>query len=169
MKFTVKHTLDIGADAFWKKLFFDAEYNRRLFLEALKFQEWQVLEEKDLGGGAIQRKVRQTPQVAVPSILKKVVGDSFYYTEEGRFDPERKRWSYRIVPSKLADKILTSGEFWVEPLGDKKVQRFCTVDLEIKIFGVGGAAESFVEKQTREIYDQAAAFTNRYIQEKGLS
>ena len=28
--------------------------------------------------------------------------------------------------------------------------------------------ESLIEKQTRQSYDQAAAFTNRWIQEKGL-
>ena len=40
--------------------------------------------------------------------------------------------------------------------------------LRTSIFGVGGAIESFIEKTTRESFDKAAVFTNKFIHEKGL-
>ena len=61
------------------------------------------------------------------------------------------------------------GTFWVEPRGDKKIERICECEVQVKIFGVGGVVESFIEKTTRESYEKTAAFTNRWLAEKGYS
>ena len=74
----------------------------------------------------------------------------------------------RGITPKLADKIHIGGAFWLEPRGERKVERVCTIDIDVKIFGVGKVVEAFVEKSTRESYDRAATFTNKYIAEKGL-
>jgi hypothetical protein len=57
---------------------------------------------------------------------------------------------------------------WVEPRGDKKVERVVEVDSTVKVFGVGGMIEKLIENATRQSYDQAAAFTNQWIASKGL-
>ena len=76
--------------------------------------------------------------------------------------------SNTITTSKLPDKVKIGGEFWVEPRGEKKIERFCRCDIEVKIFGVGGAIEGFIEKTTRDSYEKAARFTNQFIRDKGL-
>jgi hypothetical protein len=43
------------------------------------------------------------------------------------------------------------------------------VDITVKIFGVGGAIESFIERTTRDSFEKAAIFTNEFIREKGLN
>ena len=167
--FTVRHTFDVDVDTFWKDIFFNSDFNRRLYLEHLGFKTYDVIEEKQQSDGTVERKVRQTPKTDAPAVVKKLVGDEVSYLEAGRFDPAKKRWAYTITPSKLSDKIEIGGEFWAEPKGDGKIERICTVDLEVKIFGVGKAVEGFIEKQTKDSYDKAATFTRAFIAERGLS
>ena len=57
---------------------------------------------------------------------------------------------------------------WVEPRGDKRVERFVDVDNTVKIFGLGKILEAFLEKEMRKSYDSAAEFTNKWIAEKGF-
>lgn len=166
--FTIRHTFNTDIGSYWPKVFFDPEYNERLYKDALAFAFYDVLEQKEEPGGVITRRMRTEPKSDAPIIVKKLIGDSLRYTESGRFDPAKKRWAYNIVPSKLADKIHIAGEFWVEPRGDKSIERYCDCDIQVRIFGVGGAVESFIEKTTRENYEKAARFTNDFIREKGL-
>jgi hypothetical protein len=39
------------------------------------------------------------------------------------------------------------------------------MDVTVRIFGIGSVFEKFIEKQTRESHDKAAAFTNRFLAE----
>ena len=164
----LKHLFDTDEGTFWPKVFFDPEYNRRLYSEALRYKRWELVEQREEPNGAIVRRAVMEPAFEVPALLKKAIGDGISYTEEGRFDPVGRRWRYTITPNRMADKLTTRGEYWVEARGEKKIERICTVDLEAKIFGIGGALESFIEKQTREAYDATMRFTNAFIREKGL-
>lgn len=167
--FTIRHTFDVDVDTFWREVFFNEEFNKTLYLERLRFKTYDVIEEKKEADGTVRRKVRQTPKMEAPGVVKKLVGDEISYVEEGQFDPQKKRWRYTITPSKLADKLKIGGEFWVEPKGEGKVERLCSVDIQVKIFGVGGAVESFIEKQTKDSYETAAKYTREFIAERGLS
>ena len=40
---------------------------------------------------------------------------------------------------------------------------------EVKIFGLGGIFEKFLEKTMRESYQKAADFTNQWLERKGLA
>jgi hypothetical protein len=164
----IRHTLNIGAEDFWSKVFFDQEFNKRLHLEKLGFKSFEVLEERDEPDGSRIRKVRTEPKAEAPAAVKKLVGDSISYVENGRFDPKSKRYKFSVEPSKLADKIKTQGELWVEPKGDKQCERIVKLDIEVKIFGVGKMVENFIENQTRSSYDIAARFTNEWVEQQGL-
>jgi hypothetical protein len=169
MKFTVRHVFDTDQDTYWERVFFDPEYNRRLYLEALGFKSFELLEMQGGPGELRTRKIRIEPKSDAPPVVQKLVGGSLTYIEEGRWDPSSRIWTYKIATSKLADKLHIGGTFWVEPRGDKKIERFCEVQLEVRIFGVGSIVEGFIEKTTRENYEEAARFTSAYIRERGLS
>lgn len=168
MKFTIRHRFSTDLDSYWNKVFFDPEYNRRLYQDALKFAGYELVELRDTGGGAMTRTVKLEPGFDAPAVVKKLLGDRFGYTEVGSFDPKTRRWSYTITPSTLADKVTIKGDFWAEPRGEKEIERICDVVIEARIFGVGGMLESYVEKETRQTYELAAQFTNQFIREKGL-
>lgn len=168
MKYTIRHTFNIAAEDFWKKLHFEPEYNRALFEKHLGFSVYKVLEFETAQDGTILRKTECVPKVELPGPVKKIFGDNAGYIEEGTFDPKTQRFTVNVIPKVGADKIKTRGVLWVEKKGDKQCDRVVEIDNEVKVFGVGGMVESFIEKQTRANYEQAAQFTNRWIQEKGL-
>ena len=168
MRYTIKHTFNIGADDFWNKLFFDAEYNRALFEGHLGFSVFKVLTLDTAADGSVHRKTECAPKVELPAAVKKVFGDNASYIEDGRFDPKTQRFTVDVIPKVGADKIKTRVVMWVDKKGDKQVDRIVEVDNSVKVFGLGGMLEGFIEKQTRANYDAAAVFTQRWIQEKGL-
>jgi hypothetical protein len=163
MKFTIRHTFEIDADKYWEKVFFNPDYNRRLYQEVLKFKGYEVLELRDQGGGAWIRKLRMEPGFEAPAVIKKILGDKVTYVETGRFDPVKKRWHYDVTPSVLVDRVKIGGDFWVEPRGPNRLERIAEMEIVAKILGVGGVLESYIEKETRQSYDKAAAFTNEFI------
>lgn len=168
MQFTVRHIYETDSDTHWNKIFFDEEYNRALFLDHLKFTECRILSFKREDDGTIRRRLEIAPRVEIPKAIKKVLGDSANYVEEGSFDPINKKWNFAIIPHVASKKIETRGELWIEARGEKRVERICVVNTEVKVFGIGKLVEEMIEKQTRASYDQAAAFTNKWINEKGL-
>jgi hypothetical protein len=168
MQFTVKHNLETDSDTFWDKIFFDDEYNRSLFLDYLRFSDYRVLSLEREDNGTIRRRLEIAPRVEIPKAIKKVLGDSANYVEEGSFDPIAKKWNFVVIPHVASNKIKTHGEMWVEARGEKRVERICVINTEVKVFGIGRLVEEIIEKQTRSSYDQAAVFTNKWIRDKGF-
>lgn len=168
MKFTVRNTFETDVDTYWDRIFFDPEYNRRLYLEALGFKGFELLELTGEPGEKRTRKIRTEPAADAPAVVRKLIGESLTYTESGSFDPSTGVWTYQIVTNKLSDKVSIGGRLWAEPKGEKRCERIAEVEVVVKVFGVGGAIEKFIEKTTRDSYVKASAFTNRFIAEKGL-
>ena len=168
MRYTIRHTFNTDADTFWGKIFFDPDYNETLFLKHLGFSSYKLLELDTQPDGSVTRRVECSPKVEIPAAVKKVIGDSASYVETGRFDPKTRRFSVEVQPRVAADRIKTKVAMWVEPRGHKKIERVVEVDSTVKVFGVGAIVEKLIEQQTRASYDSAAAFTNRWIAEKGL-
>lgn len=166
-KFTVKHTFNTDLDTYWSKIFFDAEYNTRLYKEVLQFPTFEILELKEQPDGSRIRRLKIEPKADIPGPVKKIFGDAIIYLESGRFDPAAKRWTYKVETTKMADKINIGGEFWAEPRGEKKIERICQVSCDVSIFGIGGLVEGVIEKTTLDSYEKAYAFTNKFIAEKG--
>ena len=101
-------------------------------------------------------------------MVTKLVGGSITYQEEGRFDPTTNIWTYQISLSKMADKVRIGGKFWVEPRGEKRIERICEVDISVNIPLVGGTVEKFIEAETRASYEKTTVFTNKWVESKGL-
>jgi hypothetical protein len=144
MRYTIRHTFDTDADTFWDKIFFDPEYNEALFLKHLGFTSYTLLALDRQADGSVTRRVECTPKVEIPAAVKKVIGDTASYVETGRFDPKTKRFSVEVQPRVAADRIKTRVAMWVEPRGDKKVERVVEVDSTVKVFGVGGMIEKLI-------------------------
>jgi hypothetical protein len=168
LKFTIRNVFETDVDTFWNRVFFDDEYNRRLYMDALAFKRFEVLSQTGGPGETRTRTMVTEPKTEAPAVVQKLVGGSFSYTEQGSWDPRTKIWTYAITTSKLSDKVKVGGRYWCEPLGDKRLERVCEIELEVKVFGVGGVIEQFMEKTTRESYEDTTRFTNAFIREKGL-
>lgn len=163
---TVRHELDCDEDTFWNGCTFNEEFNRKLYLETLKFPAYDGGNTDH--GATITRKVKIDPPVAgIPGPVKKILGDRFGYLEEGTFDKATKRYAFKITPTTMADKTTTVGELWCEKLGDKKIARFAKIRVEVKVFAVGGMVEDKILHDLKSSYDAAAKFTNEWLGRKG--
>jgi hypothetical protein len=168
LRYSIRHSFDIDSDTFWNKLFFEHEYNQALFVGHLKFPVYRVQEFKRASDGSVHRRIECAPPVEVPAVARKIVGDTASYIEDGRFEPNTRRFKLEITPKLGADKIKTSVTLWVEPRGNKRIERIAEIDNSVAVFGVGKLVEAFIEKQTRATYDASAAFTRQWIVQKGL-
>jgi hypothetical protein len=168
-RFTCRNNFNTDVDTFWEKVFFDEEYNRGLYLTGLGFKSFEPLELTELEGGGKRRRFRTEPKSDAPAVIKKMVGDSLAYEETGTFDPKTRIWSYTVATSKMGDKIKIGGRYWLEPKGDKRLERVCEVEITVAIPLVGGTVESFIEGTTRDSYEKATAYTNTFLASRGLS
>ncbi len=167
MKFILRHPYLIEPEAFWRDVFFDPAYNEALYRKGLEFEAFKILEETP--GARHTRKVAVTPKFDAPGPIKKLLGDSVSYVEEGHLDPAKPSWVVKVLPSKLADKTNIRSEMWLERTGPGQSDRVAAFDIEVKIFGIGGMFEKFLEKTMNENYKKAAEFTNEWLREKGLA
>ena len=163
----IEHTFECSEQTFWDKIFFDEEYNRKLFLERLKFPVWKETKREERGG-EIHRVVQVVPDMGeVPAALKKLVGDNAGYEERGVFDPVKHRYRIQIVPNALGDKLSINGEMYSEAVGSDKMKRIFRAEVVAKIFGVGMLEKRIMSDLTRS-YDVSARFTQTFIAERGL-
>ena len=162
-KFTLTHEIDCNVETFWR-IFFDKTFNEELFRNHMKFPEFTITAFND-GEKTTTRQVKAKPNMEMPAAVKKVLGDSFAYTEDGTLDKATKLWRFKTTPSAMADKIKNEGTMRIEAIGDDKVRRISEITVEAKIFMIGSIIEGNAEKALRDGWDKAAAFMNQWIKD----
>ena len=160
-KFTVTHEINCNAETFWKT-FFDKTFNEKLYLEGLGFPEFKVLDQKE-DDQKITRRVMGRPKVDMPGPIAKALGPNFGYTEEGTFDKKSQIWTWKMIPSTMADKLKNEGVVRLQAVGDNKVRRVADITIEAKVFAIGGLMESSAEKQLRDGWDKSAVYMNKWL------
>jgi hypothetical protein len=164
----IEHIYNCSEDTFWNQIFFDQEYNRRLFKEALEFPVYEQTEFKETDS-EVRRSIKVVPKLGpMPGPLKAVIGEGIGYVENGVLDKKARRYTIDITPNKLAEKVTIKGTMFTEPKGDGKCNRVFECTVTAKIFGVGGMLEKRVLSDMQESYAKGAKFTNEYIAEKKL-
>lgn len=163
-----RHEIDCDEDTYWWKICFDEAFNKAMYVEDMKFPDWALLEQKQ-DDAKLTRKVRVEPETGnLPGPVRKVLGDRLKYTEDGTFDKKTRRYTFKVVPSTLAEKTKVAGEMWVEKLSDEKIRRLCRISVEVKVMFVGGLVEDKILDDLRKSYERGAVFTNAYIKAHGL-
>ena len=161
-KITLTHEINCSEERFWE-LFFDDAFNTALFRDHLSFPKYEILNLKRHDDGRVDRTVRGVPKMDVPKALQKVLGDGFGYDEDGSYDPKTGTWTWKMKPNTLAGKLRTEGTVRCEKVSDDKCRRVAVIELEAKVFGVGGLLESTTEKEMRTGWDSSAAYMNEWI------
>ena len=160
VKLSVTHTIDGPPAAFWSR-YLDPAWIQRLHLEALGSTSADVVEQEGTyGSGPVTRTLRYGQRPDVPGPLRKLVGDEVLSTEHGSFDPGTERWTFTLTPGALADKTTVSGSMATSDAGDGTTELTFTMEAKVKLLGVGGVAEKFIERQAREGQDRTVAHVN---------
>lgn len=165
--FRSEHVFECSQTTFWEKVFFDAEYNRRLFYDELRFAEWTELEQKH-EGDRVHRFVRALPPAPdLPGPLKAALGNGVGYEERGVFERPKNRYEARVKPNSLPDRVSVELVFRTESVGDNKCRRFVDGTINARVMLVGGMLEQRMIYDLQRSYDRSAVFTNRFVAEKG--
>jgi hypothetical protein len=158
----MQHEIGCDVDRFWQ-IFLDREFNETLF-KHLGFPKWKITEQRETDAEVV-RIIEAIPKLDAPGSVKKVLGDGFGYSEEGRFDRAKKVFKFTITPNTLAGKLKTEGTVRAEPAGERKCKRIVDIFVEAKVFGVGGMLEKMSEKSLRDGWADSAAYLNRWLKE----
>ena len=158
--FEVRHEMIVGSERFWQLIHHETEFIRSLYVDFLDFG-YEVLEDNKETG---VRRTYITPKVDAPKAIKRVMGDSISFTENGQLveDAEDYRYEFTVVPNKFADKIKIYGAMRAHPIGEK-CERSVTFNVKCTIFGIGKLLEGFIQKEIQRSYMESAAYTNTYL------
>jgi len=160
-KFSFTDEISCDADTFWK-IFLDKSLNEKVYLEDLEFVEFSIIDQRETQA-EIVRQWQGQPSWEWIGPVTKLFGVTLRLTEQGRLDAATKLWTYKWIPNTLSDKVRVEGSMRIEPAGNHKVIRIIEVEVEARIFGLGGLMESVCEKRFRQICDRSGLFMNRWI------
>ncbi len=164
-RITRRDVLDLDADRYWRDVFFSRSFQERVYLEALGCERVEFLEERgDLATG-LARRLRFVQRMDAPAPVRKLFGETTSMEEDGRFDPATKRWNFRMIPDRMADKLEITGETWLEERGPGRVERISDLNVNVKIFAVGGLVEQFIASSTETQNQKQSVFLKRFISE----
>lgn len=160
MKFRVEHVIrGITAEEF-EKLYFNEPFNKELCKAVKLDRHLEKLEEKD---GKLHRQVKVAPDRQIPGPAAKVLGgDKIEYTEHVDYKHGSMRGEWKTVSSLLTDKVKSAGTFGFKPHPDGVV-RWVEGEVNVNIFGLGGIVEKVIAADVEKSYQQAADFTQEWI------
>ena len=162
MKFTVHHTINCSPQEFWA-LYLDPDFVTRLHLEGLGSTSAEVLEQTGAAGGAVQRRVRYGQRPDMPGPVRKLFGEEVVTTEDGAFDPATGMWTFTLVPGTMADKTTLGGSMHAEDGADGTTDLAFSLEAKVRIIGIGGVVEKFIERQARDSQDKTASYINAHL------
>ena len=96
-----------------------------------------------------------------------MIGDGAGYEERGVYDRTTNRYEAAVKPNRLADKLTVELAFSTVPLGDARCRRIVDGSVTAKIFAIGGMLEQRMISDLKKSYEKSAAFTNKFVAEKG--
>ncbi|MEM1413948.1 MAG: DUF2505 family protein [Myxococcota bacterium] len=164
-KFTVRHTIDCTPDRFWEAVLWDPAFNQALYGDLLGYG--YAIRKNDPEGGV--REATITPKVDLPGPIKRVIGESIGFDENGTMQGsgDTRKYTFHVVPHTFANKISVNGFMEVPPAGEGKCTRIVHFEVGCTIFGIGKLVETFASKEIERSYDQSAEFTNTYLKRQG--
>jgi hypothetical protein len=163
-----EHQFSCSEATFWGKVFFDPEYNRRLFLEELKCPDYRLLELEETDE-QIVRVHQISPRVAgVPGPISSLIGAGFSYVERDVFTRQSRRMNLVVTPSRLSSKLDIRGVYYTVAEGLHRCRRVFECQVVCKLPGVGGLLEKQIVSDMHRDYELTATFTERYLAEQHL-
>jgi hypothetical protein len=166
MRTRIENVFHITPRTFWDVLFFDDEYNSRLYRE-LGFVSSNVTSMQTLPDGRIQRALRAEPPLNIPELLKKRIAGRLFYEEQGTFDGKAQRWEFTSTSNVAPESTRIGGSITSKPHPEGMLH-IVELDLHVSALGLGGMIEKLIEKNTRDSYKVTTRFTNAFAAEKGL-
>jgi hypothetical protein len=161
-----RERFSISAARYWQDVCLNLNFQERLYREGLGCEAIEVIKNDGSYDAGLRRHVRFVKASNAPAGLRKVFGDKVTVEEIGEFDPRQQRWTFRVIPGVMADKLTIRGSITLEDGGNGSVVEVLQQTFSCSVFGIGGLVERFVAKSLEEGERDRARFTQTYIREK---
>lgn len=162
MHFRVEHTFRNVTASEYEKIYWDEVFNEALCRAVNLERQLKSREERD---GRIYREVVVGPNREIPKPLAKILGKSkIEYTEISDYKFGSFEGTWKTIPSIMPDKVVSNGTFKYQEVNGG-VRRVVEGNITVKVLGVGGVVEKFIVSDVEKSYDDAAAFTQQWIDE----
>jgi len=168
MKLTAKHVIDTTPETFFDEIFFDRDFNEKLFRDVLEMKGFDIEALED-DGERRRKRIRVTPKQEGPAFVRKAFKGELSYTEDGSWSRGDGVYRYTTTTSVLSERIRISGTVAATPLGDDKCERVIDVSIDVKVPLIGTKLEKFVGDQLRSSFDKGAKFTNEWLADRAAS
>jgi hypothetical protein len=162
MLHTLTHTIETDVASYWK-LVFDHEFNHAMHRHFGSV--CQSIEESTDAAGILHRHLEYVPQIEIPELAKKLVGDGAC-KEIGRFDRAASTYLAETTPKNGGDKFLVKTEIRVEPAGDARCERVVVMENIVKVFAIGSMLEKLLEQPQRDAQARVVDFIHAWLREK---
>lgn len=162
MRITSRFGLETDADTYWKSIYFDPEFTRALYLDGLACDSVEVLDSWTGDDGHYHRQLLAHPHLDAPAFIQKLFGDAQHFTDDGVFDPAASRWSYRVIPAKLATKIHIQGSQHTVSTATG-IDLVSDMEVRVDVLGFGALVEKFIAKQFEDKLALQERFTKRWL------
>jgi hypothetical protein len=154
----LRHELACAPEVYWACVL-DELYNEALFLGALRFARYEILEQTECVT-VVRRRVRaEPPPDSVPGFLRKALP----YVEEGELDRTRSLYTFRTINVTMPDKVQIFGMMHAAPFAVRRCMRTTEIHVDVKAFGLGGFVETKLGEDLTRSYGVSADFTNRWV------
>ncbi|MEZ4472595.1 MAG: DUF2505 family protein [bacterium] len=121
-------------------------------------------QEQDATGQVIRRVAQVRPTLRAPAPVAKLLGDALDLRGAGERDGQG-RWVTTISP-RLADKITIRTTMSTVAIDGAACDRVADFEVDVRLFGLGGMVEKFVEGTLRESYEKAARFSAQWVEQR---
>jgi hypothetical protein len=157
----------VSSETYWRDLCLSLDYQERLYCEALGCSRMEVVQLDGSIETGQKRILRFQKKVDAPAAVRKLVGETVSLEEVSEWNAGERRWSYHMVPAVIGDRVQIRGTLHLDE-NQGGVEQISTCTVSCKIFGIGSVLEHFVAKSSHEANVNKAAFTRKYIADRGL-
>jgi hypothetical protein len=162
-----KTPLPVSAATYWRDIWLSFPFLQRLYTEVLGFSAVELVEQEGDHERGMKRRMRMHKPIQAPAAVQKILGATMVMEEHSEFDAAKQRWTYRVVPERLADRLDVSGSVTLGQHADG-IEELFEDQLVFHMFGVGSIMEPFMARETKQGHTDRLAFIRRYIEEKQL-
>lgn len=162
-----RQTFPIRAATYWRDVWLNIPFLQQLYCGEMGFVAVELIEQQgDLERG-MKRRLRMHKPIQGPTAVQKVLGTVMILDEESEFDPAAQCWRYRVVPSRLADRLDVSGSVTLQESADG-IEEQTADELTFHMFGVSSLIEPYMARETKQAHVQRIEYIQRYITQKQL-
>ena len=161
MKFELLHDLPRDPDTAWRILTSD-EYESA---SGARTKINKTLIDQGEENGTKVRRHRITSDRKLPGPIAKVMGtDGLSYELIETFDDAARISTWKVIPSKLSDRVTAEGTYAIEPgkTPDTCLRRI-RGEVTVSVALVGRKIEAVIESELKASYEKSTEFAREYL------